>query len=136
MSKRSFTDEEMNILRQNKYTYCVSKNMISFTIEFKEEFWKRCQAGQLPRNIVEELGYDVEMLGKERIWGLKQMIKKQAEEGRFREGPHTSYAVSNHPDYSKLHGEQKTRAMEHELYYLRMEMEFIKKILQPGRETK
>ena len=128
MSIRSFTKEELAILRENKYTYSVSAYTISFTIEFKKELWKRYQAGQRPRHIVEELGYDYQMLGESRVSGLQGMIRKQAQEGNFREGQHTSYAVSNHPDYSSMSDDQKLHAMEHELYYLRHEMEFLKKI--------
>lgn len=136
MSKRSFTPEEQDLLRKNKYTYSVSKNTISFTVEFKREFWKRYQTGELPRNIVVALGYDYDLLGESRVSGLQGMIRKQASEGNFREGQHTSYAVSNHPDYSKMSDDQKLYAMEHELYYLRHEMEFLKKILNPDKDTK
>ena len=136
MSSRSFTQEEMDTLRNNKYTYSVSPNTISFTIEFKKEFWKRYQSGQSPREIDKALGYDDQMLGTTRISGLQGMIRKQAKEGRFREGPHTSYAVSNHPDYSTMPDDQKLFAMEHELYYLRQEMEFLKKILRPDKDIK
>ena len=115
MSIRSFTKEEQALLRENKYTYSVSANTISFTIEFKKEFWKRYQTGQRPRQIVEELGYDFQMLGESRVCGLQSMIKKQALEGNFREGQHTSYAVSNHPDYSSMPDDQKLHAMEHEV---------------------
>ena len=127
MSSRSFTQEEIDTLRRNKYTFSVSPNTISFTIEFKKEFWKRYQAGQSPREIVKALGYDDQMLGATRISGLQGMIRKQAKEGNFREGQHASYAVSNHPDYSSMSDDQKLFAMEHELYYLRQEMEFLKK---------
>jgi hypothetical protein len=136
MSKRSFTKEEQALLKDNRYTYSVSANTISFTIEFKKEFWKRYQTGQLPREIVQELGYDFQMLGETRVTGLQSMIKKQAQEGQFREGQHSSYAISNHPDYSSMSNEQKLYAMEHELYYLRHEMEFLKKISNPGKDIK
>lgn len=134
MSSRSFTKEEQDLLRQNKYTYSVTANTISFTIEFKKEFWKRYQAGERPRAIVAALGYDPQMLGDGRIAGLQGMIRKQAEENNFREGQHPSY-VANHPDYSSMTDSQKLRAMEHELYYLRKEMEFLKKILRADKDT-
>ncbi len=136
MSSRCFSAEEQKLLKENKYTYSVSPNTISFTIEFKQEFWKRYLAGERPKAIVESLGYDPEMLGETRLWGLQGMIKKQAKEGRFREGQHTSYAISNHPDYSSLPDDQKIRAMEHELYYLRHEIEFLKKIIRPDKDIK
>lgn len=126
MSTRSFTKEEQNLLKQNKYTYSVTANTISFTVEFKREFWKRYQAGQRPNTIVAELGYDPDMLGESRLWGLQGMIRKQAQENNFREGQKNAYAA-NHPDYSSMTDAQKLRAMEHEMYYLRQEMEFLKK---------
>jgi hypothetical protein len=136
MSSRSFTQEEMAILKSNRYTYSVSPNTISFTIEFKKEFWKRYQARESPRDIVEALGYDYQLLGATRVSGLQSMIRKQVKEGQFREGQHNSYAVSNHPDYSTMSNDQKFFAMEHEIYYLRNEIEFLKKILRPGKDTK
>ena len=128
MSSRQFTQEEMEILRSNRYTYSVTPNSISFTIEFKKEFWKRYQAGENPRDIVEALGYDYQLLGATRVSGLQSMIRKQAKEGQFREGQHNSYAISNHPDYSTMSNDQKLYAMEHEIYYLRNEIEFLKYI--------
>lgn len=136
MSIRSFTKEEQALLKENKYTYSVSANTISFTVEFKKEFWKRYQTGQRPREIVQTLGYDFQLLGESRVCGLQSMIRKQANEGNFREGQHASYAVGNHPDYSVMSNEQKLYAMEHELYYLRHEMEFLKKISNPDKDTK
>lgn len=136
MSKRSFTKEEQALLQENKYTYSVSANTISFTIEFKKEFWKLYQTGHRPQEIVESLGYDFSLLGETRVAGLQGMIKKQALEGNFRQGQHTSYAVSNHPDYSSMSNDQKLYAMEHELYYLRHEMEFLKKISNHSKDIK
>ena len=137
MSKRSFTKKEQTILKENKYTYSVAANTISYTIEFKNEFWKRYQTGQLPREIIQELGYDLKMIGETRLIGLTSMIKKQAQEGNFREGQHACYKICNHPDYSSIKSsEQKLYAMEHELYYLRHEMEFLKKISNPGKDIK
>lgn len=133
MSKRSFTKEEQALLKENKYTYSVSSNTISFTINFKNEFWKLYQTGHRPREIVETLGYDFQLLGESRVCGLQSMIRKQANEGSFREGQHASYAVSNHPNYSAMTNDQKLYAMEHELYYLRHEMEFLKKFQIPTR---
>lgn len=90
-------------------------------------------------NVQEKLfklsGMTTSCSGETRVSGLQGMIKKQAREGNFREGQHASYAVSNHPDYSSMPDDQKLRAMEHELYYLRHEMEFLKKIINPGKDT-
>lgn len=126
MSTRCFNKDEIEKLKANKYTYSVTPNTISFTIAFKIEFWNRYQRGELPRDIVTDLGYDPEMLGAVRISGLVGMIRKQAEENNFRQGQHG--AVSAHSDYSQIPDDQKIAAMENELYYLRQEIEFLKKI--------
>ena len=55
MSNRKFTQEEMDILRANKYTYGVIPTVISFTAEFKQEFWYRLQQGKRGCDIVREL---------------------------------------------------------------------------------
>ena len=88
MSKKVFTNEEMDMLRSNPYTYAVTPHILSFTKEFKELFWKEYQAGKVPRQILEKHGYPADVLGKERIWGIAHTIKGQyySKEG-FHEGP-------------------------------------------------
>ena len=49
MSKKVFTNEEMEMLRSNPYTYAVTPHILSFTKEFKELFWKEYQEGGIPR---------------------------------------------------------------------------------------
>ena len=53
MSKKVFTNEEVEMLRNNPYTYAVTPHILSFTKEFKELFWKEYQAGEIPRQILE-----------------------------------------------------------------------------------
>ena len=57
----------------------MTESQIFYTKEFKEEFWRRYQAGETPRAIVEALGYDPDMLGQYRINGLQINIQKQAQ---------------------------------------------------------
>lgn len=77
MSKKVFTPEEVEMLGCNKYTYTVIPHILSFTKEFKELFWEGYQGGAIPRQILEKYGYPVDVLGKERIWGIAHVIKKQ-----------------------------------------------------------
>ena len=127
MSNRKFTQEEMDILRANKYTYGVIPTVISFTAEFKQEFWYRLQQGKRGCDIVRELGYDPEMLGETRIQGIKQIVRSQAKAGAFKQG-NDAVINNKHPDYSMLSEHQKIYALEREVLYLRQEIEFLKKI--------
>ena len=49
MSKKVFTNEEVEMLRNDPHTYVVTPHILSFTKEFKELFWKEYQEGGIPR---------------------------------------------------------------------------------------
>lgn len=66
MSKVNFLSKQQEILRNNKYTVRVTANILSLSKEFKEIFYRE----YLPSNILRKYGYPVEILGKERIWGI------------------------------------------------------------------
>lgn len=76
---KEYTAKEMKLLKANPYTFKVRKNKLYFTIEFKEAFWTAYQAGIAPREILEDLGYDVEMFGQKQIDSMVQSMKRQAE---------------------------------------------------------
>ena len=134
MNRNKFTKREIQILKNNPYTYRVTESQIFFTKEFKEEFWKRYQEGETPRHIVEVLGYDPDMLGTSRLSGLQMNIQKQANrpggfsegKGRRRQLKSEMYGVDNTPD------ENTIIRMQHEIMYLRQEIDFIKKITSLG----
>jgi len=71
------------------------------------------------------------MLGATRIEGIKQIVKRQAKAGYFKQG-NDAVINSKHPDYSMLTDHQKINALEHEVLYLRQEIEFLKKIQKSG----
>lgn len=127
MSKRVFTTEEVEMLRGNQYTYSVTPRTLSFTKEFKELFWEEYQAGAIPRQILEKYGYPADVLGRERIWGIAHVIKKQYHSlAGLHEGslPKTCPAA----DSSGKSAEDHIRQLQGEIQYLRQEIEFLKKI--------
>lgn len=93
------------MIKNNPYTYKVTESQIFYTKEFKEEFWRRYQAGESPRAIVEALEYDPDMLGQYRINGLQINIQKQAQrpegftqgKGRHKGRKAELYDVDNNP---------------------------------------
>lgn len=130
MNRNTFTKREIQILKSNPYTYKVTESQIFYTKEFKEEFWRRYQEGETPRKIVEELGYDPDMLGTARLSGLQMNIKKQAlRPGGFTEGKGRKKSLKSgmySVDYSP--SDETMVKMQHEIMYLRQEVEFLKKI--------
>ena len=58
---REYSSKEMKLLRENPYTYKVTKHHLFFTVEFKEAFWRGYQAGTTPRKLLVDLGYDLSL---------------------------------------------------------------------------
>ena len=77
MSRNQFTDEQMQLLRQNPYTHNITRTRLSFTKKFKEIFHAEYQAGEFPRQILIDHGYDPELLGDSRIGNIASRIQEQ-----------------------------------------------------------
>ena len=125
MSKVKFTPEQQEILRNNQYTIRVTADTLSLSKEFKELFYQEYLAGAIPRDILQKYGYPVEILGKQRIWGITHCIKKEYEcDGSFRD------IRSNNPGNvpEPCTSEDKIKKLEHQVKYLTQEVEFLKKI--------
>ena len=78
MARKMFTQEQVRVMAENPYTLHVSTTQITFTNAFKEEFWRRYQEGDTPRTIMYDLGYDPEVLGRNRLSGIQNVVCKQA----------------------------------------------------------
>ncbi len=129
MASKKFTEEEMGQLRASEYVLDVSPSIVHFSVEFKRRFWDGVQAGKEPREIVMDLGIDPDILGVNRVSGLKTMIRNEVRAGKgFRDlrtyGAH--YDVLTNP-------ETKIKHLEQQLAYKEQEIEFLKKIVSLGR---
>ena len=63
MSVKKFSQEEINILKQNPNVKKVSEKSITHEEHFKAQFMEEYQQGKLPRNIFEDAGFDIEIIG-------------------------------------------------------------------------
>jgi hypothetical protein len=129
MAKKKFTEEEMNNLKASHYVLDVSPSIVHFSVEFKEKFWVFIQIGKTPREAVIELGVDPNILGENRLAGLKILIGKEYRSGKgFRDITTTE---SFYSDY--MNPETRVRHLEQQLAYKNQEIEFLKKIVSLGR---
>ena len=118
MREQMFTDEEVKILGENKYTSFVSNSSIRFTLEFKEMFIERKQQGITARSIFKEAGYDADILGTSRIKNLSKRIQKEASApGGLHEGYHPHRKHPEEADYSRMPPEETMATMQHEALY-------------------
>ncbi|MFH7819150.1 IS3 family transposase [Neobacillus thermocopriae] len=67
MSKITFSSKEINMLQKNPNVQRVSERSITYTDDFKNRFIDEYQAGKFPRQIFEENGFDVDVIGIKRI---------------------------------------------------------------------
>ena len=94
-------------------------------MKIKKEIWRRYQGGQSPENIFLDLGFDLDIINRERIYGLTNNVKRQAtrvngfEDQRVNNSrPRTKEAISV---------EEKLKAQELEIKKLNQKLEFLKK---------
>lgn len=128
---KEYSTKQIKQLMANPYTLRVTKNKLYFTKEFKRDFWVSYQAGNAPRKILTDFGYDLTCFEQKQIDSIVQRIKKQALSGEgFREGENHEKRVRlkamEEPEGNSLSIEH----MQHELLYLRQEVEFLKKIIK------
>ena len=135
---KEYTPKQIKKLEANPYTLKVTKNKIYFTIKFKEDFWINYQAGNAPRKILSDLGYDLEYFGQKQIDSIVQRIKKEALSGNgFREGENRERRIPvKATNREELSSPQSIERMQNELLYLRQEVEFLKKIIMTNNSKK
>lgn len=128
--RKKFTENEMRLLAANPYTYRITESTIRFTKIFKEEFLKRYKEGYSVRQIVTDLGYDINILGSRRVEGIRDHITKEAlSPAGLHEGSLFAKIKPCSRDYTELPPNKAIEYMQQELLYLRQEVEFIKKII-------
>ena len=128
---KEYTPKQIKELKANPYTLKVTKNKLYFTAKFKEDFWVSYQAGNAPRKILSDFGYNLDMFGQKQIDSFVQRIKKDALSGQgFREGEnHDRRIPMKATQEDDLSSPQSIERMQNELLYLRQEVEFLKKII-------
>ena len=130
--KRLFTQEEIELLEKNIYTYKVSETMIKFTDDFRDDFWRLYLSDMPVKDIFRTLGYDAEMLGTKRVDGFVYNLRKERLTNEQRLGSISRTSKVRRPPsdlkYSDMKSKEAIKAMEIELTYLRQEVDFLKKI--------
>jgi len=125
MANKKFTPEEMSELRKNKYVLDVSPSIVHFSAEFKKEFWKALMQGKLPKDIVQSLGINPQILCETRLGGLKTMICNEVKKGDGFRDLNTYMQAGN----GYMSAENRIKYLEMQLTYKDQEIEFLKKIV-------
>lgn len=135
MSRKIFTKEQQQLLRQTPYIYSVTDTRINLTKEFKEIFLAEYKSGTSPRKILEDHGFDISIIGERRIWSISNHIRTEYKKyGEFHEGyrPRSVPAADASDDTGSKNNSDadKIKQLQQEVDYLKQEMEFLKKFPQ------
>ena len=135
---KEYTPKQIKELKKNPYVYKVTKHKLYYTAKFKEDFWISYQAGNAPRKILLDFGFDLEYFGQKQIDSIVQRIKKEALSGNgFREGENRERRIPmKATNREELSSPQSIERMQNELLYLRQEVEFLKKIIMTNNSKK
>lgn len=121
MTKNFLTPNQQNELKKNPYVKAVSKKAITYTDEFRRLFISENEAGKLPRQIFEEAGFDIEMIGMIRVqksatrWRTayrNQGVTGLEDTRKYSSGRPLERELSLEEKYARL--EAKTRLLEAE----------------------
>ena len=133
MSNKLFSQEEVEILRNNPNVAGVTSRLIYFTPEFKQKAYDELIGGAKLRDILLRSGIDPSVLGEIRIRGLQQKLEKQAARP---EGFQNLKQGGQKPVTSKEKSlEKQVRELQHQLAYTQQEVEFLKKIRMADLEA-
>ena len=75
-TRKKFNAAEQELLRANPYTENATEHQISFTLAFKEAFWRLSVEGCTGNMALRKLGYDPELLGFERVHNITKRIRR------------------------------------------------------------
>ena len=123
---KEYTAKQIKQLEKNPYVFKATKHRLYYTAKFKEDFWVSYQAGNTPRKILTDFGFDINIFGQKQIDSLVQHIKKQALAGNgFTEGENRQRRVPMKATLEEeLSSSQSIERMQNELLYLRQKVEF------------
>lgn len=128
MPKKFFNEIEMKKLSNNPYVKSVSSKSITYTDEFKRIFVAENENGKLPRQIFEENGFDVEVLGIVRVQRAASRWRTAFNESGVLGLRDTRRDNPGRPTQKELSLEEKNARLEAQIQLLRAENELLKKL--------
>jgi len=136
MSKKLFTQDEIDILSKNKYVRNVSSKGITYSDEFKRLFIVENQAGKFPRQIFEECGFDINILGIKRIESSGKRWRSAFRRNGISQLQDTRKFNTGRPTEKHLSIEEKYEKLQAKVKLLEAENELLKKIEKLERSVK
>lgn len=136
MSKIRFTKHEVEILASNKYVKNISEKAITYTNEFKKHFISEYNNGKLARDIFQDAGFDIAILGTERVKSSSNRWLKAYKESGYLGLEDTRTHNSGRPLNRELSKDEIIERQQAEIELLKCSLELLKKSDQQERQVK
>ncbi len=127
MMKKLFTEKEVQTLSKNPYVKSVSVKGITYTDEFTRIFIEENEKGKLPRDIFEECGFDIEVIGIKRVMSSGSRWRATYKENGVFGLRDTRKENTGRSPKRELTLEEKYARLEAERNLLKAENELLKK---------
>ncbi|HJF31192.1 MAG TPA: hypothetical protein K8V56_05355 [Sporosarcina psychrophila] len=134
MTKLLFSKKEQEQLKCNPNVKAVSEKAITYTDEFKRHFIAENEKGRLPREIFEEAGLNVELIGNERVKSAGKRWRAAYHKDGVEGLQDTRKTNSGRQLERELTLEEKIARLEAKNQLLRAENELLKKLDQLERQ--
>lgn len=128
MSKKLFTVQEIELLSKNKYVKNVSQKGITYTDEFKHIFITENENGKLPRQVFEECGFDIDIIGIKRVKSSANRWRTSYKYGGATRLQDARKYNNGRPSTKNLSLEEKFARLEAQSKLLKAENELLKKL--------
>ena len=119
---------EIIILKQNKYVKKVTSKGITYTDEFKRIFIDENGNGKLPRIIFEECGFNIDIIGMQRVKSSASRWRTAFKNGGAIKLTDTRKYNTGRPIEKDLSIEEKYKKLEAKMKLLQAENELLKKL--------
>ena len=136
MSKKTFSDEEVRSLSNNKCVKKVSNKSITYTNEFKIHFIAEYNNWKSPRTIFEEAGFNIDVIGLRRIDCSSSRWRKAYNENGVLGLDDTRRNNSGRPREREVTKDDIIAKQNAEIEYLKAEVELLKKLELQERQVK
>ncbi len=126
--KKSFYKERDQFTFRKSFFKSASSKGITYTDEFKEVFITENEKGKLPREIFEQCGFDINVIGRKRMQSSADRWRAAYRENGLVRLCDTRKGNSGRPSDKELSLEEKYARLEAQNNLLKAENELLKKI--------
>ncbi|MFD0698746.1 IS3 family transposase [Paenibacillus sp. GCM10027628] len=128
MSKKIFSEKDQMNLSTNKYVIRISDKAITYADEFKQVFIDQYLAGKPPREIFEDNGFDVNIIGKQRVKQCAERWRKAYEKDGVIGLADSRKESSGRPLKRELTQDEVIARQEAKIKLLESQVELLKKL--------